>query len=90
MFKIFEICYLQIHVPFRLNYNVGNLWHSIVKNEVRNTKCQFCETEIVKRFQPAYKCVNCIEQYLDAIGRISLGYEVKVKNHCLNQIHEGY
>ena len=52
MFKICEICYLQIHIPLCLNYNVENSWHSIVKNEVRNTKCQFCETEIVKRFQP--------------------------------------
>ena len=90
MFKICEICYLQIHVPFCFNYNVENSWHSIVKNELRNTKCQFCETEIVKRFKPAYKCVDCIEQYLDEIGRISLGYEVKVKNHCLNQLHEEY
>ena len=62
------------------------------KNEVINTKCQFCETKLVRRFQPAYKCLDCIEQYLDHIGRINLGYEIKVKNHCLfanitNEIH---
>ena len=48
------------------------------------------ETELLQRFQPAYKCLDCIEQYLDHIGRINSGYEVKVKNHCLNQIHEEY
>ena len=83
MFEICELCYLHIHILFRFNYNLENSWHSIVKNEVINTKCQFCETEIVKRFQPAYKCLDCIEQYLDHIGRINLGYEIKVKNHSL-------
>ena len=83
MFKICELCYLQIQIPFRFSYNLENSWHSIVKNEVMNTKCQFCETELVKRFQPAYKCLDCIEQYLDHICRINLGYEIKVKNHCL-------
>ena len=45
MFKICELCYLQIHLPFRFNYNLEKTWHSIVKNEVINTKCQFCEIE---------------------------------------------
>ena len=75
-----------IHIPFRFEYNLENSWHSIVNNEVRNTKYQFCETEIVKRFQPAYKCLDCIEQYLYHTGRINLGYEIKVKNHCLFRI----
>ena len=61
MFKICELCYLQILIPFRFNYNLENYWHSIVKNEVINTKCQFCETELVKWFQPAYNCWDCIE-----------------------------
>ena len=92
MIKVCELCYLQIHVPYRLNYNVENSWHSIVKNEVLNTKCQFCETEIFQRFQPSHKCLDCIEQYLDHVGKINLGYEIKVKNHCLlettmNEMH---
>ena len=48
-----------------------------MKNEVINTKCQFCETERVKRFLPAYKFLDCIEQYLDHIGRINLGFKMK-------------
>ena len=79
MFKMCELCYLQIHIPFRFHYNLENPWHSIVKNEVINTKCQFCETEIVKRFLPAYKYLDCIQQYLDHIGGINLGYEMKSK-----------
>ena len=82
MYKICELCYLQIQIPFRFHYNLENSWHSILKNEVINTRCQFFETELVKRFQPAYKCLDCIEQYLDHISRINLGYEIKVKNHC--------
>ena len=27
--------------------------------------------------------IDCIEQYLDHIGRINLGYEIRVKNHYL-------
>ena len=79
MFKICELCYLHIQISYRFNYSLENSWHSIVKNEVINTKCQFCETEIVKRSQPAYKCLDCIEQYFDHIGRINLGYEMKSK-----------
>ena len=37
MFKICELCYLQIQIIFRFNYNLVNSWHSIVKNEVINT-----------------------------------------------------
>ena len=77
-------------IPFRFNYNLKNYWHSIVKDELLKTYWQLCETELLQRFQPAYKCLDCIEKYLDHIGGINLGYEVKVKNHCLNQIHEEY
>ena len=90
MFKIFESCYLKLHIPFRFNYELKNYWHSIVKDELLKRNCQLCETELLQRFQPAYECLDCIEQYLDHIGRINLGYEVKVKNHCFNQIHEEY
>ena len=38
MSKICELCYLQIQIPFRFNYNLVNSWHSKVKNEVINTK----------------------------------------------------
>ena len=31
------------------------------------------------------QCLDRIAQYLDHIDRINLGYEIKVKNHCLNQ-----
>ena len=70
--KICELCY-QCKI----------FWHSIIKNELINTKCQHCEVEILKRFQPAYECFNCIEQYLDHGPRISLGCEIEVKDHFL-------
>ena len=85
MFKICELCYSQIHIPFRFNYNLENSWHLIVKNEVISTICQLCKTELVKRFQRAHKYLDCIDQYLHHIGRINLRYETELKNYCLNQ-----
>ena len=90
MFKICELCHLQLHIPCRFNYQLKNYWHSIVKDELLKTNCQLCGTELLQRFQPAYIFLDCIEQYLDHIGRINLGYELEVKNYCLNKIHKEY